>query len=270
MPKRIIAAGIIIGAATLGGFTIWKSNIPLAPQTLIEAMGRETDRRATLERPANESIDSLPAPAATEPLKPLTEKELARNATNDLAAKIARELVARNPNGPSLLDGRSKISAVDPQKLADEITAETESQFDYNTFKPKITLDSLRLVPASTGTAAADYLNAVQVILKKNFSSLNINMNTFLPTDALRLGDAARRSGEELLALAVPANLAPWHAEEISLLRAQEKVFTALGEASRDPIASLTALRAFPLVNQELATLKDKFNGFIAFNKIAL
>jgi hypothetical protein len=189
------------------------------------------------------------------------------NVTEEIAKKIASEITAKNPDGPSLLEGKQAISAIDPLALTDAILEEQLSKFNYQDFKPTASQAGLKLVP-STPKALTEYFVSLKGTLGKHaytLSGANVATANFVALEA-----AAGNLAEALRTLPIPAPLAPLHAEEVSLVTAQANIFSALARSEEDPFRALLALQALPLVDADFKTLTTTFTTFIEEQQVSI
>ena len=82
------------------------------------------------------------------------------NATQSLVKKIAASILEKNPDGPSLLDGKLSISGEDPQALLEAAISETVETFNYHDWKPDPNSIEVVLGTKNTKEAASAYLTS--------------------------------------------------------------------------------------------------------------
>jgi len=205
----------------------------------------------------SKSPEAAATPSATEPIPqtakvfsetPATNEPLAQNATLNLSDKIAKQLLEKNPNGPSLLNGTPSINAKNPQALVEQIIQQELANADMSSLRPVVSVSELKLDTSKDPSLAAFRDEFVKAVTP--FFSLATGPN---PTPALFASFTAS-ADETLVALKdlkTPASLAPLMAKEIELITYNRNIFAAVANADNDPFRALLALQIWGNARQE-------------------
>jgi len=235
MIKKIISASLIVGALILG--------------TLIVA--------DTMQKPSFYQAGDG-APFTISELK--KQSVTAANLTETFADAIGDDLIERNPEGPSEIDGTEWLDVEDPAALADELLAAALEGFDYQSLKQEVIDSDLRIITEhDSETVVEDYLNEFQLILKRNALEVSL-LDEFSPYSLQQLVNIYQQTVNELYILPVPEEYVSLHKREIELVSAQKEIFKLAGEYNQDPMQAFLALQAIEIIDQELAKLKEDFN----------
>lgn len=215
---------------------------------------------------------SLPTPSQSETLETNIQPNgnEPQNATQALAKLLAGQLIKNNPQGPALLNGERQLQALNPDSLIETALASELENFDYLSFKTYIPISQIKINPASDPITLQKYLGNFQAIIKNESEPFAINLENPSAQEFSKIAQVLETTINDLLNLPAPTPLAALHAEEISLLTAQKNIFTALAAADADPLKALLAAQAFPIINQELENLSEKFTEFISANNLTL
>lgn len=262
--KIILSFIVIVGSIGVGIFIIGQS-----------VLGKG-DKISLKNPPVSENIAELNSlipkvqndpPAKSEPLPNPDEN---KNSTEEFAKKIAEKLIKKNPEGPSILDGKSIVSALDPEKLTDEILAEELGNFDYESLKTEVKASSLKIMVLPSKSDLENYFRKFNQALTGPLAGVKISGNDLSPQDMdlIALGIGKMIAG--LYNLPVPSDLADWHAEEITLLTAQKNIYETLANVQYDPVKALLVIGAVQELDGEFKTLTAKFNKFIADNGLSI
>ncbi len=275
MKRRIAALIILFGAALSAGFIVSGSvshrretadatslfkDIIVRP-SLSESLPdtpRTTDLTLPYGNPALPAVEALAVNGAH------------GNATQEAASAIATELLAKNPDGPSLLAGKSSITAINPDDLAGNALAQSLANFNPESVKPQIPLSAIKVVDTNTPEALTAYLREFTRIITTNSPGAHFNPSPNSPAQLIPVAHVLEKTIKEFYELSVPVPLTTLHREEISLLTAEKNIISSIISAADDPLASLLALQMWPEVNNGFADLSQKLNDFIAKNHIKL
>ncbi|MEK7554413.1 MAG: hypothetical protein AAB518_00285 [Patescibacteria group bacterium] len=257
--KKIIGFSLIGGAVAFASFTV------------LAALGsyRVAIDESMFENPAKNPVESVGSvsPSRSEQSESNQESD---NMTASIAKSIAAALIEKNPQGPSFLEGKTGILAENPEDLIDATLVNALESFDYQTFKPAVAASDITVQENPTSSHYESYLRESQKIIRGTYAGLSFNPET-ATTESLRLFEnAALTSVAKLKILPVPAPLAPFHREEISLISAEAKVFRALIESDEDAVGALVALQALYAIDADFKALTKSFNQFLVEKKIVL
>lgn len=262
----------IIGFSLVGGaFAFALTTVFAAFGSYRLAIDGSSLKKNPAEKPSAPLFaESLPPSEVGGSLAARENEGASYNMTASVAESIAAELLEKNPNGPSLFDGKSGVVAGDPETLIDAALLTALESFDYQTFKPTVALSEITIQENPTPALYERYLRDSQSIIRGTYGGLSFDARNATPETLRRFESAALASVAKLKSLPVPAPLAPFHREEIILLSAEAKVFRALGASAEDPVAAVVALQALASIDEDFKTLTENFNRFLVEKKIIL
>jgi len=247
--RTIIISLSIVGSALLfAGFLMVHAN-PALENKELSANINET------VRPLSESLQILPK--NTEP-----------NATEAIAKQIAQELIAKNPNGPSLLDGKSAIESIDPETLLNDVLAEELARFNPEDLQPIISVEELNLLNDNSKVALETYFKGLRNILAQ--SKIDSTITSFNAQEFLAFSKNLQEITDALYSLPVPVMLAPFHADELSLIEAQKNIFKRAAYASEDPLSAYLAIQMLPSINEEFLKISTAYSEIIEKNNLQI
>ena len=237
--KKIIALGIIAASLTAGVLIIGSQSNP----SEVAAPEKSSDEPEMFSLPASSSIS--------------------KNITRDLSEKIGKEIIARNPEGPALINNDEWVKALDPEEVINKLLADDIENFNYKDLMPSINLNELKIASEPNPQLTKQYLKNFQSILKNNFLDLSFNSKNPDYADFNRLIAAYEKTIAEFYNLATPQELAAVHQKEIALLNAQKTIFENIKNYKNDPVLALLSIQANGQIDQEFTRLKEKINDFI-------
>jgi len=259
--KIAVGTTIIIGSLGVGFFLI-ESRAPIDDAV-------QNPERSFSENPLATTIFSTNNPAEN-PVSLRATGKSSENATEKISKKIAEELIAQNPGGPSLTNGIPSITALDPEKLIEEATAAGLASFDYDSFKPEANIKALTIISVSDKQTLETYFTEFNAALENGRMKLPSELDGSSLAAFVTASHAISETVEKLSRIKTPAGVAVWHAEEIAVLTAQKNIFEAIVGANIDPIRALAAIQAFPASQTELAKLSELFTDFIIKENLSI
>lgn len=245
--KKIIALGIIAASLTTGVLIIGLQN------DSSEIAVKEKSSEVLSDHADNHIGDSLAIPDSLSGSK---------NITRDLSEKIGKEIIARNPDGPSLIDNDEWVKALDPEEVINKLLADDIENFNYKDLIPSINLNELKVAGESNSQLTEHYLENFKSILENNFQDLSFNWKNPDYKDFNGLITAYEKAIVEFYQLPVPKNLAPIHQKEIALLKAQKTIFENIKNYQSDPVLALLSIQANGQIDQEFARLKKELLSY--------
>ncbi|MBI2406135.1 MAG: hypothetical protein HYV25_00955, partial [Candidatus Harrisonbacteria bacterium] len=191
------------------------------------------------------------------------------NATQEIAKKLAQEVIRRNPLGPGPA-GAQKLNLVKPSEVVDRFISDAMQNFDPDAFRPRVALADLRIIPDSKETFET-YLRELRSILTTAFAGVPFtSMNDLPKMDFAAALPAYEDAVKRLLALPVPQSLAVAHQQEISLVKGQANMMRLLARYEEDPLAAYMALSAGAELNSGFASLNEDIARFITDHQLAI
>ena len=189
------------------------------------------------------------------------------NLTKDLTAEIAKDIVARNPDGPADIEDKQWINVIDPEKITDLVLADGLKNFNPKEFFPEIKLADLKI---NNSVKTEVYLKSFQDILTYNFSHQKIDFSNFNSTDIKELISAYDAAIRAFYNLEVPENLITVHQKEIALLVGQKKVFETFINYESDPVRAILAMQIFDQLDKKFSDLNLAIADFIKKNNVQI
>ena len=190
-----------------------------------------------------------------------------QNLTKDLTAEIAKDIVARNPDGPANIEDQQWINVIDPEKVTDLVLADGLKNFNPKEFFPEIKLASLKI---DNNIKAEVYLKSFQDILTYNFSRQKVDFSNFNSTDIKELVSAYEAAIKAFYNLEVPDNLVTVHQKEIALLIGQKKIFETFINYENDPVRAILAMQIFDQLDKKFSDLNLVIAEFIKNNHVQI
>ena len=230
MRKKIVLISALLGA----GIVI-----------LLIAIGGEKHTASSHTETRDAHTTSSPNEPLLAELTATTESSAAladdKNITRGLSKKIATELLAKNPGGPSLLDGKPSLTAENPEALINQILSKEIENFNYDDFNPTVRITELKIAvnsPDATKKFAEEFHAAFQPFLDSSIPTDNLSPAVFTPLITL-----TQKTAADLYTIPVPATLAPKLAKTIELLKTHEMIFRSIADAEIDPFRAFLALQ---------------------------
>lgn len=287
MPNQFFRAGkafLVFGATALLGVLVFLfilGSIDEARQFKTQDAPsnytyRQTSSKGSSASPKPVVIEkitvSAAAPAKTSDTLSLFEKNASAeeiNATHNLGAKIAKEIIRRNPMGPGPV-GAQKLELAKPAEIVDAFIADALKTFDPKLFRPDISRSILAIIPDSKEAFIA-YFRNLQNILTKEFAGVDFgSLKDPAKMNFSQLLSTYSRAVDALLKLPVPETLAAIHQKEISLVKGQANMMRLLSRYEEDPLRAYVALSAGAQLNEEFAALHAAITDFISKNSITI
>lgn len=193
-------------------------------------------------------------------------------ATRDLADVIAKDLLARNPEGPienPLQPGVASIKTLDPNivagKILDEqVQAATEDIFNQPEIKPRVTEKQDPHAIAQYLRARADIIAATQEFLADRIRPTDEFSEATLEV----LAQANRKALDGMRELAVPSPIIFIHSEQLRLLTIQQAVFNKILDKDTDPLGAAVAISLLTKVTDQFSMLSKSIETYSIENNI--
>lgn len=198
----------------------------------------------TLSIPAF-SVESLPQTQVTPHLE-------GTNITETLGKDIAEVLIAQNPDGPTLGEESSAITARDPQELVNQLFESQLKEIKPEEFRTPFPASALRTVSSDTAEAK-EFASRARTILHP-FITLTISGDRLSPNIFVPFVQITDATLAELVTLPTPAPLATLFAKEIELIQTHRNIFSAIASTETDPFRAFVALQIWQSVKLEFET----------------
>lgn len=191
------------------------------------------------------------------------------NATRDLAAKIAQEIISRNPNGPGPA-GAQKLQLMKASEVTDKLIADSLKDFNPSAFYPPVSIADLNTISDSK-EAFQSYFNNVQGILREKFGAAHFEqMSDLSKMNFPEILTNYAGAINDLLRLPVPQSLVAMHQKEISLVKGQAKAMSMLARYNDDPLQAYLALNIGDQLNDEFASLNKELTAFAEQHRLTI
>lgn len=269
--KNLIGVVIIALSAILAAFILLNGKIFDIRQIEVGETGeaREGDGAAlTSNSRRSENLqDDYKSTAAAQ------NQNDSNNLTMALAKQFARDILARNPEGPSDLEGEQTISVpseIDIQKFVAENTA----NLDWQKFIPEIKDSSIKLTDRNSKADYENYFKKKQEALKEMTTNVSFSDPSSDLAALTKAADALTKSYEsgirKLYDVETPSNLKDLHKRQIALVTAQRSVFQKLAASASDPLGAILALESLKRLDQEFNLLTKDFSNFVSEKGLVL
>jgi len=183
-----------------------------------------------------------------------------------LAAKeLAELLISGNPDGPALVEGEYGISAMSPEKIADQILTSKITEASLALLDVVVDKRRLIVVP-DTADAFWNYFNKSSGAMKEDslmVKSQNINLSEPTALDFELLARIYEKMADDLYVVAVPKQLEKIHTEQLRLLLVYKNVFMALANFEADPLTASVAISLLQRVEEDTISLNKVITDII-------
>jgi len=171
------------------------------------------------------------------------------NLTENVGRRILGEIVSKNPDGPSLIQGSLYLSVLQPVDMTQKAVADELQNSDPNMFKVAIKISDVKVSTDETKSFLNNYLKEVELLMEKNVYKADYadslgGLNT--------MKDTLTSSISQLTKLRPPKIMAIWHTELLSILSTRRQIYEAIAQTESDPIKALLAVKALKINNQDL------------------
>ncbi len=188
------------------------------------------------------------------------------NLTQQLAQRVAKSILDKNPNGPTSVNNLQQLTTLNPNALVNQGLTDELKNFDYSRFQSTVDVNKIKIVAAGDASANNHYLIGLSAILQNKFLNISVDQKNLNLADFNTLKDAAAQAVTELYNLPVPQKLASYHIQEIKIAGSFENAASAIVKASDDPLLALVAVEFLSKANQEFADVNKKLQQYINTN----
>lgn len=178
------------------------------------------------------------------------------NYTELFAENIKNQLVAVNPNGPQVVDGKSQLNVPDVDTIATDLLAEAGAKFNLQNYIPEIKDADIKIIDNSPENLL-NYGKLFDQIIDKNRIS---DLATAEELDAETLNKIIKNYENaitDFYTSQAPKLMAGVHKTEIRYLTAQLNLLNLIKNSETDPILAM-------LAGQSLESLESEFQKQIA------
>jgi hypothetical protein len=205
------------------------------------------------------SIESAQTPSEVS----LLATEKMANVTDLVTSNIAKAIAEKNPQGPTLTTSTASI-VLNANEIMKQALDEARAEAAEHPLEPNITVSMLAIDKDTSTHAQRAYLTSLSAIVDKHLKNSLLNSTNPQYSNFDAMASAREKAFDELLALPVPAPLANYHQRFLTLLGTQRNIFALLAHAQEDPIRSLWAAQAAPLVAENATELTHDLQEYIS------
>ncbi len=259
---------LILGLSTvLGGFLLLLGIgqlglLPTAPAPTTLSLSTSPLASVSLAASSQNLSPSLPSLVAPED-----------NVTVQLAAKIAKEILARNPDGPRTTQDGEKIVLPNVDGFIEQYLKDGAVNFDTTIFYPEVSPSKL-YIAAPTVPGSIEEFTAIEQY-QKSFDEI---FNTWLlalsvppATDDSSLGtffdnamSVLNTMLQQLYALMTPQSLIQKHQQLLRALEGTRIALIKLRSYEADPLQAILTLNLLTEINGEFFVVKNSIANLIS------
>lgn len=254
----------VIATVVLVGVGSHYSSLRGSPDAVEDDRGNLPSEAPTLVSLSEPLIEKITAGATAVGPR---DDEGAANLTGNLTAEIAKDIVARNPEGPSNIEDEKWINVIEPEKIADLVLADGLKNFHPEDFFPEVKVENLII---SNEVKANVYLKSFQDILNYNFSNQKTDFSKFDAQSLNELVTSYNQAIKSFYNLEVPRELVSVHQKEIGLLVGQKKVFEVFANYEADPVRAILAAQVLEVLGKKFSDLNLVIAEFIKKNNVQI
>ncbi len=190
------------------------------------------------------------------------------NITKDLANEISKDILVRNPNGPSKIGDEQWIDVVDPEKITDLVIGDGLKNFDAKDFESEISINQFKITSDNSVSAQTVYFKTFIDILTHNFQNIHADFTDPKLAGSSELFKSYDQAIGAFYNLEVPSQLVSYHQQELNLLTSQKKIFEALANYEKDPVRAILVNQLLSGVDAKLLDLGQTVMNYIQKNNL--
>ncbi len=177
------------------------------------------------------------------------------NLTDVLADSYLREILAQNPEGPTLVEGEKRVRVPDVSSLEDIAESGLTAKIAVREFSSR----DVRVSSDNSKEAQLAYIKQLESVTTKNFSGFRTSiidlLDGWMTTQNPALFDSylqiVSKQIDGLLQISTPSLWTTFHVQHINMWQKKLTLFTALSELENDPLKAYVALQEIPAVFDE-------------------
>ncbi len=255
MLKKLIATAIISLGISGAAYFVMRGSPVLVPTLKNTDLSFEQENN----KPALNQSDQAQSKPRVENWLTQTNSNVNNSLTGAFAKNIAEALLENNPGGPQTIDGQSQINVPEPEKLANNILAESAAKFDLQSLRPIIKDGDLNISQDAGQETFRTYLLNLQKIFEAGIA----NQPAELTADyASQLIDICKKANQALYKLAVPDSAVEIHKKIISVIGTKQNILEEMQKYQDDPLTLIMAIPALGQVEQEFVDLLKELANF--------
>jgi hypothetical protein len=205
-----------------------------------------------------EAVPADQAPSITE----------AKNVTESLAKEIAKKIIEKNPNGPTLVDSKNQIASINPDELVNQVIADAIKNFRPEALRPAISRADIRIGDNNSIEALNAYYISYKTAINSNLSTLSLNQDSPEQTDFTALVAGFNKAFTDLKTIVVPESLVALHLKELILLGTQKNIWLLIKNYQADPVQAMLAMQYGDVLMNEVLGIRDQYASFAIKNKV--
>lgn len=201
--------------------------------------------------PLSASLPAVDQPIRSENLSE-TSADTVKNLTEEAARKINEEM--------SSYDAEDLKDPGQAEKIAEKYLAEAIQNFDFNSLRPAVATERLKIVSVFDQRLLSIYIKGFNDALNSAFGGLSLDgIDSQKQLEILSLAYA--KSIEALYAMTIPQIFGLLHEKIIANLSGQKLAAEIIRQNYQtDPMRALFALQAIEQFNQELKTVQKNIS----------
>jgi hypothetical protein len=255
--KKIVAIILLASTAVTSGVIIRAGSSKHSQDTL-EAKSHSV-QFARYELPPNSNVQPVRSGMQI-------NQQFLGNQTEILAQSLAKEIIIKNPKGPELIQNERYISVPKGEDIS-RILGEQIARFDPKQLVANISEDNLKIIEDRRASILEQYFNAAIFDVNNIVKNTKVNTGNFSEEDVRTIANAYKKIATQLLETPVPADLVPFHKEQLRFFMTQANFLdTALGY-NEDPLGSLVVISYADFyakqAEKDAAALQNELNAFL-------
>jgi hypothetical protein len=205
------------------------------------------------------SIESVKTPQPVSLLSPDTVP----NVTAAVVGSIAKTIADKNPDGPIFSTSTGRITFNTQEVIANAVEkARQKAQGDPLT--PTITQEMLIVSADTSPDSQRAYLKTLSTIIDTHMKNSLINTTNPQASNFESLAQTRQKAFDEIIALSVPRPLLTYHQRFLTILGTQRNIFALLARSDEDPVRSVWAAQAGPVVFSDAVDLTRDLQEYIS------
>lgn len=214
-----------------------------------------------------ESIIEGNNPVAMVKAQPTNNSVVGGNLTDIITTKIGEDIATKNANGGAITSaGQQFIAAAEPEKMATDLIAEAQKNFNPETLRPTINDIDLKISTDNTKEGFTEYFNSLNKVVNSAADKIPagfINPEKITVNDFKTTASVYGEFVQNLYGLSVPRDLLSIHKKEIELSIFKKNVLDKAANAEQDPLTAIISIDSLLKIDQEFGKLNTDMQAWI-------
>jgi hypothetical protein len=233
---------------------------------LASTHAQKTDLPLAVETEKAAPIQAESLPLSRKPS--LAKAAYAGSITETLSEEIAKTFNARNPSGPKTIGGIPRITALNPEIIAQGLLKENFSKIVAEQFSPSIDPRTLTIIEADTTASFAAYLHSLKNILDASAPQIQQTLQNPSPYALGTLVPVYDAILADIEKISTPRPLIKIQMEELRLLTIQRNIFAGMANYETDPTLAWAAAELLEPTAEEFSELNKHIESFMQMHKM--